>query len=308
MQDITTTTINLAYLDSYRDVPVNQLDLFVLKGNGLHFKDGDDPAENDIVRMSLLMGICAAKDPESEIVLERALKRWPNPRVDLTDNEGSSALLYAIKSGSYAKVEMLINHGAKVNGIIAHNDVPCPVSYAYQTRNLRILELLLDRGASLAIPNLFEEEVTYHESTRTEDIAIIKMILDRWYPVEFLGYHIEGIAIEDVANDILPLFISRMPFMRGVVLKGNVYRQEQVLLFRTHLSFAHTRFDDDSFRDFGHLYSEMRSEFLILVLCSSKSRRHVNCPISELPIEMFRVASEFLIQAGYLNEQEDEED
>lgn len=192
-------------------------------------------------------------------------------------NKGN-ALKKALSQGNYLSVRVLVNHGVEfpVCGLLnclrslhlrKHSPIP-----QFETRE--IAKYLMGPGIT---NGKFRRGGYIPKFTGYDDYLELNTMV--WLNIDISSYY------DKIPREGWPIFIStgdqRTPHYKSL--------QRGLPWSRTKFQFI---WDGDYMRF-------MCTEFGILTLLSSRLHRNSSCRISQLPVEMYRIAAEMLIPGGY---------
>ncbi|KAK4068204.1 uncharacterized protein Triagg1_7447 [Trichoderma aggressivum f. europaeum] len=167
----------------------------------------DPPLPIELIRSSV-----SAKDKLA--IFEVLVKNSPPVRVNATDSEGMTPLLYAAEAGELSLVTWLLEHEADINA----TDTSSRSVLWYAVKNLRVevvRELLNWK------PQLNNLTVTGQPLVEIaiEDVGIMRMLLDAGIDMELPNYNnhtVLNIAVDWKKRDVVRLLVER---------KANMYHQ-----------------------------------------------------------------------------------
>jgi ankyrin repeat protein len=108
---------------------------------------GADPNHHALV-LPILNIAFQAEDPDTELCVVKLLLE-AGAKVDAKEEDGETALFYAVRSGNIALVQCLLDHGADVN-TWAHDW--CPLFSSLRAGG-EMSKLLIEKGADVDTPN-----------------------------------------------------------------------------------------------------------------------------------------------------------
>lgn len=157
--------------------------------------------------------MCASKAHNMEFI---KLLLFQNANVNIIDQTGKSALIYAIENiygkynieSIYNIIELLLDRDAEID--IVDNNGVTPLIYSIKAGNIEIVKLLLDKGAN---PNVCgkNEDTPLIYAVKTGNIEIVKLLIDKDAKPNVCGK--DGIfplfyAIHEQYEDIVQLLIN----------------------------------------------------------------------------------------------------
>ena len=95
--------------------------------------------------------------------------------VNMKDNDGKTALMYAVDRGDYNTVKLLLDNGADVN--MKYNYGRTALMYAVDRGDYNTIKLLLDNGADVNMQNKYGRTALMYAVGR-EDYNTVKLLLD----------------------------------------------------------------------------------------------------------------------------------